>query len=143
MPTLRSIRRNDASQSGVVWDYQAGLIVPAPTNNLCLRIAERDNPRHRASLARLELEHADALRAGGDRRAEAWVKTRTRALAEAVLIDWWNLDSDDGTPMTYSPDAAEKLLADPSLWPLRHFIEDTSTVLRGYVAEQEAAATGN
>ena len=28
MPTLKSIRRNDASQSGVVWDYQAGQLVP-------------------------------------------------------------------------------------------------------------------
>ena len=143
MPTLKSIRRNDASQSGVVWDYQAGQLVPAPTSNLCVKIAERDNPQHRAALARLQLDHAEAIRAGGDRLVDAWATIQTRALAEAVLLGWWNLDDDDGSPIVYSPDAAEKLLADPSLWPFRHFVEDAAGIVRGYVAEQEAAATGN
>jgi hypothetical protein len=143
MPTLRSIRRNDASQSGVVWDYLAGSLVPAPTANLCVLIAERDNPQYRAALARLQIEHAEALRSGGEKAKEAWSKIQTRALSEAVLLGWWNLEGDDGSPIVYSHDAAEKILADASLWPFRHFVEDAAGIVRGYVAEQEASATGN
>ena len=140
---LRTIRRNEASLAGIIWDFQTGQRVSEPTGNLCIRVAERDNPRHRATLARLQLENADALRAGGEAAATAWAKIQTRALSEAILVDWWNLDGDDGQPIAYSADAAEKLLADSTLWPFRHFVEDVAGIVRGYRVEQEEAAKGN
>ena len=140
---LRTIRRNEASLAGIVWDFQTGQRVSEPTGNLCIRVAERDNPRHRATLARLQLENADALRAGGAAAAAAWTKIQTRALAEAILVDWWNLDGDDGQPIVYSAEAAERILADATLWPFRHFVEDVAGIVRGYRIEQEEQAKGN
>jgi len=140
---LRTIRRNEASLAGIVWDFQTGQRVSEPTGNLCIRVAERDNPRHRATLARLQLENADALRAGGEAAAAAWAKIQTRALAEAILVDWWNLEGEDGQPITYSAEAAEKILADSTLWPFRHFVEDVAGIVRGYRVEQEEQAKGN
>jgi hypothetical protein len=140
---LRTIRRNDASMAGLIWDFQTGQRLSEPNANLCIRVAERDNPRHRAALARLQIENADALRAGGEAATAAWGRIQTRALAEAILLQWWNLDGDDGQPIEYSAEAAEKLLSDATLWPFRHFVEDTAGIVRGYRAEQEEAAKGN
>lgn len=140
---LRTIRRNEGSLAGIIWDFQTGQRVAEPTGNLCIRVAERDNPRHRAALARLQLENADALRKGGEAATAAWSKLQTRALAEAILVDWWNLEGEDGQAIVYSADAAEKILADATLWPFRNFVEDVSGILRGYRVDQEEAAKGN
>lgn len=140
---LRTIRRNEASLAGIIWDFQTGQRVGEPSSNLCVRIAERDNPRHRATLARLQIENADALRGGGEAATAAWGRIQTRALAESIITDWWNLDGDDGQPIAYSADEAEKVLSDATLWPFRHFVEDTAGIVRGYRVEQEEAAKGN
>lgn len=140
---LRTIRRNEGSLAGIIWDFQTGQRVTEPTGNLCIRVAEKDNPRHRAALARLQIENADTLRSGGDAAMSAWSKIQTRALAEAILVDWWNLEGEDGQPIAYSADAAEKILTDATLWPFKHFVEDVAGIVRGYRAEQEAAAKGN
>ena len=140
---LHAIRRNDHSTQGLWWDYERGERVSEPNERLCVRIAERDNPQHRASLARLQLDYAEKLRAGGDIAVAAWNKIQTRAMAEAILMDWVNVDDDDGEPMAYTADAGEKALADKSLWPFRNFVEDTAGIVRGYRIEQEAEAKGN
>lgn len=140
---LSVLRRNTKSTEGCIWEFQTGQRVSEPTSNLCFLIAERDNPKHRAASARLQFEHVEALRAGGEKQAEAWKKIQTRALAEAVLLGWWNLDDDAGQPIAYSADEAEKLLADASLWPVRNFIEDASSTLAGYRSELEEQAKGN
>ncbi len=140
---LSVLRRNTKSTDGCIWEFQSGQRVGEPTANLCFLIAERDNPKHRAASARLQLEHVEALRAGGEKQAEAWRKIQTRALAEAVLLGWWNLDDDAGQPIAYSADEAEKLLAASSLWPVRNFVEDASSTLAGYRSELEEQAKGN
>ena len=140
---LSVLRRNTKSTDGCIWEFQTGQRVGEPTANLCFLIAERDNPKHRAAFARLTLEHVDAFRAGGAKAEAAGKKIETRALAEAVLLGWWNLDDDAGQPIAYSADEAEKLLADASLWPVRNFIEDASRTLAGYRSELEEQAKGN
>lgn len=140
---LADIKRNDRSTGGCIWDFQTGQRVDEPTSNLCLLVAERDNPKHRAALARLQIENVDALRKGGEEAMKVWSAIQMRAMSEAVLLGWWHLDGDDGQPLPYSPDAAEKLLSDPALWPFRHFVEDVSSTTRGYVAKIEEDAKGN
>lgn len=140
---LQDIRRNEQSTQGLWWDFERGERVEAPNERLCVRIAERDNPLHRAALARLQLEHADKLRAGGDIAMATWAKIQTRAIAEAILLDWANVDDEEGKPIPYSVAEGEKALADKSLWPFRNFIEDTAGIVRGYRLQQEAEAKGN
>jgi hypothetical protein len=140
---LKNIRRDKTSKVGVWWDYQAGQRVDAPNANFCIRVAERDNPQHRASLARLQLENLDKLRVGGELAMSCWAKLATRSLAESVLVDWSGLEDDDGKPIAYSVDKAIELLEDESLWPLRNFIEDAAGVVRSYRVEQEEQAKGN
>jgi hypothetical protein len=140
---LKTIRRNKASKAGIWWEYQSGQRVSEPTGQFCVRVAERDNPQHRATLARLQLAHADKLRAGGEDAMTAWQKLVTRALAESILVGWEGLEGDDGAVIPYSVEKAVELLEDEELWPLRHFIEDTAGIIRGYRVEQEEAAKGN
>lgn len=140
---LSTIKRNDRSTTGVWWDFETGQRLDKPNEHLCVRIAEKDNPQHRASLARLQLEHVEALRQGGDAAAAAWQRIVTRALSESILVDWANVDGDDDQPIAYTADAAEKVLADATLWPFRHFVEDTAGIIRSYRLEHEEAAKGN
>jgi hypothetical protein len=140
---LKTIRRNKASKAGVWWEYQTGQRVDAPNGQFCVRVAERDNPQHRATLARLQLANAEKLRAGGEDAATAWSKLVTRALAESILVGWDGLQDDAGAAIPYSVDKAVELLEDEELWPLRHFIEDTAGIIRSYRVEQEEAAKGN
>lgn len=140
---LADIKRNDRSTGGCWWDFQTGARVDEPTANLCVLVAERDNPKHRAALARLQIDNIEKLRKGGEEAKAAHDALIVRATAEAILLDWRNLDDDQGQPLPYSADNAEKLLADPALWPFRNFVEDVSATVRGYVAKAEEDAKGN
>lgn len=140
---LQDIKRSEHSTQGLWWDFERGQRCDAPTDKLCVKIAERDNPMHRACLARLQLDAADKLRQGGEAATLAWNKIQVRAMAEAILVDWANVDAEDGSPIPYSVAEAERVLADPALWPFRNFIEDAAGLARGYRLQQEADAKGN
>ena len=140
---LHAIKRNEQSTQGLWWDFERGQRCDAPTDNLCVKIAERDNPLHRACLARLQLDAADKLRQSGEVATLAWNRIQVRALAETILVDWANVDAEDGSPIAYSVEEAERALSDPALWPFRNFIEDAAGLVRGYRVQQEADAKGN
>ena len=78
---LHDIKRTEQSTHGLWWDFERGQRCDAPTDKLCVRIAERDNPMHRACLARLQLDAADKLRQGGEVATLAWNKIQVRAMA--------------------------------------------------------------
>lgn len=140
---LRSIRRSSRSLDGAWWDFVTHDCVPEPTANLCLLVAEAGNPKHRDALARARMARYEDFRAGGDRAKVAMDETAARAMSEGVLLDWANMEGDDGEPIAYSPGAAYALLVDASLWPLRHFVSEVSGIASQYRVEEEEQAKGN
>jgi hypothetical protein len=46
-----------------------------------------------------------------------------RLLTEAILLDWRNVDDDNGAPLPYTPQEGAKILADPAYADLKDFIQ--------------------
>lgn len=70
-------------------------------------------------------------------------KIQARLIADHLLLDWRNVDDEQGAPIAFSPDVAEKFLADPRLRTLSKFILECATDEASYLAEVREAIKGN
>lgn len=141
---LNKIRRSVARAMGGVWrDFVTGEVLDKPheEDRLCLLVAERDNPKYRAARAKALIELRDEF--DGENAGKAYEEIHLRAMSEAVLLGWANLEGEDGQVVDYSPGTAFELLSDPELFPLRQFVEDVSGIGPVYRKELEDAAVGN
>lgn len=66
-----------------------------------------------------------------------------KVLAEAVLLDWDGLDDDDGRPIPYSSEMAEKLLTDPALPAFRAAVAWAADRVSEEQEERKQDALGN
>jgi hypothetical protein len=74
----------------------------------------------------------------GDEENEKIVRTR---LIEAILIDWRGLERDDGSPLSYSREEAERMLTDPEYHFFRQGVFMAAlSVANGETASLEADA---
>jgi hypothetical protein len=146
---LNVIKRDRArSEGGVWWDFETAEQIQEPhEKHLCLLIAERGNPKFRDAIVHVRMQRGGELRStngdDGSRFAATLLSMENEALAEAVLLDWRNMEDDGGETIAYSKGKAMELLADPSLWPLRTFVVDVSGVAASYREQEEKRALGN
>lgn len=90
-----------------------------------LLIARRGNDRFNKALqTEMEGKLADIRRETqeNDGVSEIQRDCTVRAVSEAILLDWKNIEDDDGNPIEYSPAEAYKLLSDPTLADLYDFV---------------------
>jgi len=142
MPKLTPYRMDPAlSVEGIWFDFQAGTQSPLEgphPSNICFRVARWNNPRFRAERAAvLEVSqgHGDA--------GDLLRKANAKAMSRYVLIDWSNVDRDDGTPWAYSPEDAEKILLDDAYDQVRQFIIECATRVDLFRSKLEDDAAGN
>ncbi|MBN8958583.1 MAG: hypothetical protein J0H17_18760 [Rhizobiales bacterium] len=87
--------------------------------DLELKVRGFQNADDRAILAR-EMEALPAKsRMRGRVSDEDRERIMTIRLRDAILVDWRNIEGEDGKPVPFSKDAAEKLLTDPDLAAFR------------------------
>lgn len=141
---LRAIRKDRArSEGGVWWDLEQQERVDSPNAHLCLLVAEAGNPRHRESMAKGRLARFADFKAGGEEAHHAERDVTDIAMSETLLLDWRNMEDDDGAAIEYSHEKALELIRDPSLFALRQFVLDVSGIASSYRWQQEEAAKGN
>lgn len=78
----------------------------------------------------------------GRLKPEASVRVTAEVLLEVVLIDWDGL-TDNGKPVPYSREVAEKLLTDPDFLPFADAVAWAATVVDRGEAEKAEDAAGN
>ena len=131
------------SVEGLWFDFEAfshtPLESPHPTH-ICFRIARWDNPKFRAErVAVLEV-----TRDGIEQNAGAVMrKANTKAMARAVVVDWCNIENEDGTPLPYSPEAAQTILEDKDYDRIQQFVLECATRAELYRSQAIEAAVGN
>ncbi len=101
----------DKAQNGVWKDW----------NGIGLLIARIHTPHYQEVLQRHIEPVLHIVSENGNSCSEAQEATN-RAISEAVLLDWRNLEGDDGEPLEYSPEKAYELLTDPELVDLHDFV---------------------
>jgi hypothetical protein len=74
---------------------------------------------------------------------ETMAKMQAKLIADHLLLDWKNVDDDDGKPLTFSTAAAERFLADPQLRSVAKFVLECAGDEAAYRAETQEAVKGN
>lgn len=75
-----------------------------------LRVARQGNPRAKAFWRRAKEPYRRVIRQTGDLPEEVAQKLLVEMMANTILVDWADIES-DGEPVEYSPDAAHELLS--------------------------------
>ena len=92
----------DAEKEGVWIEVGAGLR---------LRVARLGNPSYEAYIRKHGRKHLIQLKTGTLTDDKEVLELTRRAMARHVLVDWENLQDDDGINVEYSVERAEEYLA--------------------------------
>ncbi len=110
-------------------------------DGLKLKIARLKNPNFQREYNRLTQPYQRQIRTGKlDPKIEE--KIATECLAEAVLLDWENLELDN-KKLPYSKENALKVLSDPTLSDFRDFIVELATNFELFREEELEEAEKN
>ena len=134
MAKLTQFQGDVAREEQGVWvEYAAGVE---------FRIARLNNPAYQKCLRKLLKADGRRFRRRRptDENAE---KLTNRALAQHVLVDWRNLEDEDGSPIPYSVEKALEILSDPQYHDIRDFVVEVATDSDVFAAEEREDAEGN
>lgn len=95
-----------------------------------IKIARIGNRRYREAMTRRLKPYRRALR-NGTLDEKVTEKITAEVLAETILLDWKGL-TQDGVPLTYSPDAAKDLLCDNRFKDFRDLVVELAGDLELY-----------
>lgn len=84
-----------------------------------------------------------AKRPGGRIDPDEQDRITTSCILSTCLLDWENVEGDDGQPLPYSIQAATKLLNDPAMRRFRESVIWAATVVGEQVAEDRTEIVGN
>jgi hypothetical protein len=90
-------------------------------DGISLKIARIGNP-HSVRLAEAHAAKNIALKEAR-LPEEPYSVLELQLLTEAILLDWRNVDDDNGQPLPYTPQEGAKILADPAYADLKDFIQ--------------------
>jgi hypothetical protein len=84
-----------------------------------------------------------AKRVGGRIDPDEMDRITATCLRETCLLDWENLENDDGSPLPYSKEVAGKLLTDPATMRFRDAISWAASTVADDDAENVKDVVGN
>lgn len=134
MAKLSSLRIDAGKDLEGVWtSYAVGIE---------LKIARLGNPNYRAYMRKIGRPHKAQLRHGlmDDDKLEMLSK---EALAHTVLLDWRNVEDDNGTPIQYTPERGLELFEDPEYADLYSFVVDFANTAENYRNQEMQEAVKN
>jgi hypothetical protein len=114
-----------------------------PQPEIEVKIAMYDNPRGKRWMRQRGQEIVSDLRAKGMPDAEVQDRLTCENLAENAILDWRNLDDDDGTPAVCEPETALRFLLDPARVEFKEWCLVRSTERRLFLEQEIASAEGN
>lgn len=134
MAKLTTLKADASKESGGVWvEWEHGV---------SLLVARLNNTGFQAAIRELTTPHTKEIRSGKISDAKMEELSR-KAMATHVLLDWKNIEDDDGAPLEYTPEMAFELLNDPGLRDLYQFVLTTANERELYRLEAEDESRGN
>lgn len=134
MAKLSSIKTDTVKSENGVWvDYESGIR---------LKIARIGNPAFQSFVSSRQKNKIRGIRSGSISSQEAEQITK-EAVARHILLDWQNVEDEDGLPLRYSPEKSLEILSDPQLSDLYSFVLVTSNNSEIYRLEAQEEAKGN
>lgn len=126
-----SAMKADAMKSveGIWFDWEQGVR---------LRIASANSVEYQMEMERLALERADA---NVLMNPDAVQKDMRTAAASYLLLEWENLEDDDGNAIPYSEAQALEWLLDKECFELYRFVRDKANEASNF--RKEAVLAGN
>jgi hypothetical protein len=122
-----------AEAEGVWTDYADGIR---------FKIARLGNPDYRAHLRKIG--RANQIHVQQDLMdPEVMESFSKEAIAKHVLLDWENVEDDDGSKIPYSPDVGEKILKDPAYVRIFEFVVAFAARAENYRTAAIGEALGN
>ena len=119
MAKLMAIRTDNEKELNGVWiPYELGIQV---------KIARAGNTKYQAYLQELCAPYRTSIRQT-IQDAEILQEVTRKATAKCILLDWKNIEDEEGNPLSYSPEKALELFSDPEL---KDFYEFILTVSQG------------
>jgi hypothetical protein len=89
-------------------------------------IASLNTERFKAARRRLLKPHVRELRAGTAEAGERILELIKPAVARFIVVDWRNLQDDEGEPIPYSPEKCLELFHDPTLQDFYAWVLNTA-----------------
>lgn len=137
------MKLNDAKIDAVKFEQGAWVDNIPEMGDLRLKVRGINN----ADWRRLQQTLYEAVprnkRIGGRIDPDEQDRITTSCLLSACLIDWENVEDDDGQPLAYSKTAATKLLNDPAMRRFRDSVVWAANVVGEQGAEDRAVIAGN
>lgn len=103
---------------------EKGVWVPLE-EGLRIRIARAGHPKCKEMSTRL-LRKVHKLYHGAEREEET-IRANKKVIAKHILVDWENLDDEDGKPIEYSSEKAYEILNNPEYEDFYKLVLELST----------------
>jgi uncharacterized protein YpuA (DUF1002 family) len=133
MAKLSKIKRDANAAENGVW-------VNCVIDDICVKVAAENNKRYTDEIQRLMKPHQKSYK-NNPSFNDIFTDIQNKAMAKAILLDWKNMQNDDGTTLEYSEAAAYTLLKDPENKEFRDLIMSLAAeneVFRKEVADELA-----
>lgn len=111
--------------------------------NLRLKVRGINNASWRRLQATMIAAVPRAKKIGGRIDPEEQDRITATCLRKACLLDWENLENDDGAPIPYSDEVAGKLLTDPATQRFRDAVSWAANTVADEDAEAVKGTVGN
>tara|TARA_R100000458_G_C8278525_1_gene254896 strand:+ start:12824 stop:13225 length:402 start_codon:yes stop_codon:yes gene_type:complete len=131
---INLLKTNPEAETEGVW-------VTYEDTDIQLKIARIGNPKFDAFVAKKSAPHLDKIRKG--EANELQENITQQAVAHTILVDWKNIDDENGKPIPYSGKKSEEFLSDPSLRDFYKFVLVTSNQAENFRYEAQQEAVGN
>lgn len=131
MASLSKIKRDTKSAEEGVW-------VNNIIDDICIKVAAENNKKYVQEIQRLMKPYQRSYRSMGESFNPIFEDMQNKAASKYILLDWKNIQNDDGSSIAYSESAAYDLLKDPENLEFRKIVFDLaaeSEVFRKEVAE--------
>ncbi len=134
MAKLSAIRTDTGKENDGVWiPFELGIE---------LKIARWNNPKFKA----LQDTLTDRRKVLLDKvflPEEAALDVEKEAVAQTILLDWRNVEGEDGQPLAYSAEAAVKLFKDPEYKDLYTFVRWSAMQKENFRKQAKEETKGN
>jgi hypothetical protein len=131
MAKLSKIKRDTNLAEQGVW-------VRNVLDDIGVKVAANNNKKYTDEIQRLMKPHARSYK-NNPSFNDIFIDIQNKAMAKAVLLDWENIENEDGTKLEYSETAAYNQLKDPENKEFRDLIislSEENEVFRKEVIEE-------
>lgn len=140
---LSRMKVDTAAEAAGVWkEFGADLAEPGESVIRVL-IARLGRPEFKEWMQAQAIPHRQVLNAGGEEAERIMEDILKRAIAKFVVLDWENVEDDDGAPIPCTEENVYAIISDLACHDFYTWIQSVSGAAATYRAKQAEEDAGN